>query len=70
MIGRPCKLDTTRFYRVIDKETREIMLAAGNGCLTTGFNHMLQIYAYLHSQGYRLDMPIEHIMFKGYADNA
>jgi len=70
MIGRPCKIDTTRFYRVIDEETRNIMLTAGNGCLTTGFHHMLAIYAQLHNQGYRPDMPLDRIVFNGYAENA
>ena len=67
---RPCKIDTTRFYRVIDAETRNIMLTAGNGCLSTGFHHMLAIYAVLHNQGYRPDMPLDTILFNGYAENA
>ena len=67
---RPCKIDTTRFYRVIDAETREVMLAAGKGCLSTGFHHMLAIYAQLHNQGYRPDMPLDTILFNGYAENA
>lgn len=67
---RPCKIDTTRFYRVIDAETREIMLTAGKGCLTTGFHQMLAIYAQLHNQGYRPHMPLDTILFNGYAENA
>ncbi len=46
------------------------MLTAGNGCLSTGFHHMLAIYAELHNQGYRPDMPLDRILFKGYAENA
>ena len=46
------------------------MLTAGNGCLSTGFHHMLAIYAVLHNQGYRPDMPLDRILFKGYAENA
>ena len=63
---RPCKLNTTRFYRVIDAETRNIMLTAGNGCLSTGFHHMLAMYALVHNQGYRPSMPLDRIVFKAY----
>jgi hypothetical protein len=49
-----------------------ILLTAGKGDLTKGFQLVMSIYRELHNKGYRPDYPIESVTFtdKGYAENA
>jgi len=55
---RPCKTDTVRFLRTIDDTERAILLTAGQGDLTKGFQALLNIYAALHNAGFRPDDDI------------
>jgi hypothetical protein len=50
---RPCKIDTVQFRRPLDADARAILLAAGAGDLSRGFQDMLAIYAALHNAGFR-----------------
>jgi hypothetical protein len=63
MPGRHPQIDTTQFRRKLDNPKRTILLAAGQGNITKGFENVLAIYQHLHSIGYRADNPIEQIAF-------
>ncbi len=42
-MARPCRQDTVNFTRVLTDEQRAILLAAGDGDLTVGFNECLSL---------------------------
>lgn len=69
---RPCKLDTVRLDRKLTHAERVILLTAGKGDLTKGFQLVMSIYGELHNKGFKPDDPIESVSFtdKGYAENA
>ncbi len=50
---RPCKQDTTWLLRKLTPAHRAILLAAGKGDLSRGFETVLDLYAQLHNAGYR-----------------
>lgn len=60
---RPCRQDTRFFKRELRPDQRAIILAAGQGDITQGFNELLALYAHLHHQGYRPDMGVESVGF-------
>ena len=39
-----------------------ILLAAGKGDISKGFENILALYQHLHSIGYRVDNPVEQIV--------
>jgi len=43
-MARPCRQDTVNFTRVLTDEQRAILLAAGDGDLTVGFNECLSLW--------------------------
>jgi hypothetical protein len=43
-MARPCRQDTVNFTRVLSDEQRSILLAAGDGDLTVGFNECLSLW--------------------------
>ena len=43
-MARPCRQDTVNFTRVLTDEQRAILLAAGDGDLTIGFNECLSLW--------------------------
>lgn len=47
-MARPCKHDTTHFLRPLTPEQRAILLHAGEGDLTRGWNEVLDLYASIH----------------------
>jgi hypothetical protein len=61
MAGRYPQIDTIQFRRKLDSPKRNILLAAGKGNITKGFENILAIYQHLHSIGYRVDNPLEQI---------
>ena len=61
MHGRYPQIDTIQFRRKLDNPKRNILLAAGKGNITKGFENILAIYQHLHSIGYRVDNPLEQI---------
>jgi hypothetical protein len=71
-MSRPCRIDTVRLDRKLSQAERTILLTAGKGDLTKGFQLVMSIYRELHNKGYRPDYPIEAVTFtdKGYAENA
>jgi hypothetical protein len=52
-MARPCKQNTTWLLRKLTPAHRTILLAAGKGDLTKGFEAVLDLYAQLHNAGYR-----------------
>ena len=60
-MARPPKADTVQFRRKLDNPKLQILLSAGQGNISQGFENVLAIYQHLHSQGYRIDSPLESI---------
>ena len=60
-MARPCKPDTRHFRRTLTTEQRAVILAAGRGDLSKGFEELLSIYIRLHSLGYRPSMGTDSI---------
>jgi hypothetical protein len=47
-MARPCRHDTVNFTRILTDEQRAILLAAGDGDLTVGFNECLALWVAIH----------------------
>jgi len=47
-MARPCRQDTVNFTRILTDEQRAILLAAGDGDLTVGFNECLSLWVSIH----------------------
>jgi len=63
MSGRKPSNKTIQFRRKLDNPKLMILLAAGKGDITKGFENILALYQHLHSLGYRVDNPIEQVVF-------
>lgn len=62
-MARPCKIDTKRIDRKLNDAERLILLTAGQGDLTRGFQLLLTLYRVLHDQGYRPDHDLSAVRF-------
>ena len=60
-MARPPKVDTIQFRRKLDNPKLQILLAAGQGNISQGFENLLTMYQHLHGIGYRTDNPLECI---------
>ena len=60
-MARPPKVDTVQFRRKLDSPKLQILLSAGHGNISTGFENLLALYQHLHGIGYRTDSPLECI---------
>ncbi len=60
-MSRPPKVDTVQFRRKLDNPKLQILLSAGQGNISKGFENILELYQYLHGIGYRTDSPLESI---------
>jgi hypothetical protein len=60
-MARPCLTTTVQFRRKLTPAQRAIILAAGQGDMTRGFQELLDIYATLHAIGYRPGMAPDSI---------
>ena len=60
-MARPPKVDTVQFRRKLDNPKLQILLSAGQGNISTGFENLIALYQYLHGIGYRTDSPLETI---------
>ena len=58
---RPPKVDTVQFRRKLDNPKLQILLSAGQGNISQGFENLMSLYQYLHGIGYRVDQPLESI---------
>jgi hypothetical protein len=62
MSGRKPSNKTIQFRRKLDNPKLMILLAAGKGDISKGFENILALYQHLHSIGYRVDNPVEQIV--------
>ena len=60
-MARPPKVDTVQFRRKLDNPKLQILLSAGQGNISQGFENLMALYQYLHGIGYRTDSPLETI---------
>lgn len=60
-MARPPKVDTIQFRRKLDNPKLQILLSAGQGNISQGFENLIALYQYLHGIGYRTDSPLESI---------
>lgn len=60
-MARPCKLDTVQFRRKLSDAHRQILLAAGAGDLTRGFDFVLELYVHAHALGFRPNQPLDFV---------
>ena len=60
-MARPPKVDTVQFRRKLDNPKLQILLSAGQGNISQGFENLLSLYQHLHGIGYRTDSPLESI---------
>ena len=60
-MARPPKIDTVQFRRKLDNPKLQILLSAGQGNISQGFETVLALYQHLHSLGYRIDEPFERL---------
>ena len=60
-MSRPPKVDTVQFRRKLDNPKLQILLSAGQGNISQGFENLMALYQYLHGIGYRTDSPLETI---------
>ena len=57
-MGRPSNPQTRYFQRTLSDPQRMILLAAGKGNLCRGFENVLDLYSYVHNEGYRPGMEL------------
>ena len=62
-MARPPKADTVQFRRKLDNPKLQILLSAGQGNISQGFENLLALYHHLHSIGYRTEDPLDIIGF-------
>jgi hypothetical protein len=70
MAGRPSSPQTRNFLRRLSDPQRMILLAAGNGDLSKGFENVIDLYHYVHNEGYRPGMELNSLQIgRGTTDN-
>ena len=57
-MGRPSTPNTRYFQRTLSDPEKQIMLAAGEGNLSRGFENILAIYQHVHNLGFRPSMDM------------
>jgi hypothetical protein len=60
-MGRPSSPNTKYFQRTLSSPQKQIMLAAGEGNLSRGFENLLSIYQHVHNLGYRPTMELSSL---------
>ncbi len=58
---RPCRLDTVQFRRPITNDQRSILLVAGHGDISEGFQRVLALYRHVHGLGFQYGDPLESV---------
>jgi hypothetical protein len=56
-MARPPSPNTVNFLRILSDPQRIILLAAGEGNISRGFENVLSLYQHAHNQGFRPSMP-------------
>ena len=57
-MARPSSPNTRNFLRILTDPQRIILLSAGQGDLTKGFENVLDVYQEAHNQGFRPGMEL------------
>ena len=60
-MGRPSNPNTVNFLRILTDPQRIILLSAGQGDLSKGFENILALYQHCHNLGYRTDMGLSSL---------
>ena len=60
-MGRPSSPNTKYFQRTLSSPQKQIMLAAGEGNLSKGFENLLSIYQHVHNLGFRPTMELSSL---------
>jgi hypothetical protein len=60
-MSRPSSPNTRYFQRTLSSPQKQIMLAAGEGNLSRGFENLLSIYQHVHNLGYRPTMELSSL---------
>ena len=56
-MARPSSPNTVNFLRILSDPQRMILLAAGEGNISRGFENVLSLYQHAHNEGFRPSMP-------------
>jgi len=69
-MARPPSPNTVNFLRILSAPQRMILLSAGEGNISKGFENILALYQYCHNEGYRPTMPLSSLgIISGTTDN-
>jgi hypothetical protein len=60
-MGRPSSPNTKYFQRTLSSPQKQIMLAAGEGNLSRGFENLLSLYQHVHNLGFRPTMELSSL---------
>jgi hypothetical protein len=64
-MARPPSPNTVNFLRILSAPQRMILLSAGEGNISKGFENILALYQYCHNEGYRPTMPLSSLGIVG-----
>jgi hypothetical protein len=60
-MARPPSPTTKNFLRILSDPQRMILLSAGQGNISRGFENVLALYQHCHNEGYRTDMELSSL---------
>ena len=60
-MARPPSPTTVNFLRILSDPQRMILLAAGEGNISRGFENVLSLYQHAHNQGFRPSMELSSL---------
>jgi len=60
-MARPPSPNTVNFLRILSDPQRMILLAAGEGNISRGFENVLSLYQHAHNQGFRPNMELSSL---------
>ncbi len=60
-MARPSNPQTRYFQRTLSNPQRMILLSAGEGDLSKGFETVLALYQHVHNEGFRPDMDMSSL---------
>ena len=60
-MARPSSPTTVNFLRILTDPQRIILLSAGQGDLTKGFETILDLYQWAYNKGYRPNMDLDSL---------
>lgn len=52
-VGRPASPKSKYFQRILKPAEKKILVHAGRGDMSAGFHHLLEVYSFLWTQGFR-----------------